>query len=98
MPVWLASNLYPMWLTYRLLEGYRALTARATPGARYDNGRANGEELQRAKDDMLKFWVIHAALQLFGNVVSTGTFAGALWHRALADHPHSSMCCVPARR
>jgi len=72
-PVWLASNLYPMWVSYRLLEGYRAWRQRSDAGAKYQE---NGEEIRRAKDEMLKFWVMHAALRIVGSIVSPGTFAG----------------------
>eukprot|EP00750_Incisomonas_marina_P020305 INCI3938.1.p1 GENE.INCI3938.1~~INCI3938.1.p1 ORF type:complete len:147 (-),score=21.30 INCI3938.1:49-489(-) len=77
LPVWLASNLYPIWMSYRLLEGYRILSLRSARGAQYAE---NSDELREAKDNMIKFWVMHATLRLLGSVVSRGTFAMfSLW-------------------
>ncbi len=80
MPVWLASNLYPIWVTYRLLRGFRALIARRRNSGT-DEAMArfplDGVELDHEKDRMLKFWVMHAVLRLFGGIVSRGTFTGA---------------------
>lgn len=96
LPVWLASNLYPIWMSYRLLEGYRVLSLRSARGAQFAE---NSEELREAKDNMIKFWVMHATLRILGSVVSRGTFASkspfACRSALTTDDGHTSgRCCL----